>query len=48
MVAKIKFGIFLLIVAYGVWLAFNVEPMRPYSSWNCAGSKMPFCIQRVR
>ena len=48
MVTKLKLAAFVLVMTYGVYLALNVEPKQPYASWNCAGSKMPFCIQRVR
>jgi hypothetical protein len=49
MVTKLKIAAFGLFMAYGIWLAFNQPPSASnYSSWNCAGSKALFCIQKVR
>jgi hypothetical protein len=47
MVLKLKIAAFVLLSGFGLWLAFNnVEPKLPYSSWNCAGSRALFCLQR--
>lgn len=43
---KLKVAAFVLVLIYGVWLALNVEPAAPHSSWNCAGSRALMYIQR--
>jgi hypothetical protein len=43
---KLILGGFVVVLVYGVWLAFQPRDGAIYSSWNCAGSRALICIQK--